>query len=135
MISKALIEILTDDTDEADALAALVSDRIYPIIDIPESSADQLSAIYYSVQMYPEGAKNGPVANNHTVTFLVIASGYEKSWDIALKLRDALQFKTGTFKNVTFRLNRPKLIEDEYEFTPVNMYGQKLIFEIRTAYY
>lgn len=130
MISKALIDILTDDT----ALTAIVGTRISPIIDIPDA-VPKLAAIYYSVQMFSEGVKNGPVSNNHTVTFLTIASGYETSWNIALKLRDALQFKEGTFKNVNFRLNRCESIEDEYEFTPVNMYGHKIVFKIRTAYY
>lgn len=131
MISKALINILTADTD----LTAIIGTRISPIIDIPEQSADLLSAIYYSVQMFPETAKNGPVANNHVVTFLTIAKGYETSWNIALKLRDALEMKTGEFKNITFRLPRCKSIEDEYEFTPINMYGHKITFNIRTAYY
>lgn len=134
MISKALINILSGTTTEATALKALVSDRIYPIMDIPDT-ATKLAAIYYSVQMYPENSKNGPVAQNHTVTFLVIASGYEASWAIALKLRDALQMQVGTFKSIKFRIDRPLSIEDEYEFTPVNMYGQKLTFKIRTAYY
>jgi len=130
MLSKALINILAANA----TLTAAVSDRIYPIIDIPDA-APKLSAIYYSVQMFPEGVKNGPVSNNHIVTFLIIASGYETSWSIAIKLRDALQFKEGTFKTVNFRLNRCESIEDEYEFTPINMYGQKIVFKIRTAYY
>lgn len=131
MISKALINILLAN----DTLTALIDDRITPIIDIPETSTDQLAAIYYYVQMYPEHCKQGPVAQNHTVTFLTIAAGYEKSWEIALTLRDALERKIGEFKNITFRIDRCKSIEDEYEFTPVNMYGHKLTFEIRTAYY
>jgi len=131
MISKALIKLLTDDTE----LTAVIGTRIAPIIDIPGESSDLLASIYYSVQMFPEHAKNGPVANNHVVTFLTIAKGYEKSWDIALKLRDALEMQTGEFKNITFRLPRCKSIEDEYEFTPVNMYGHKITFNIRTAYY
>jgi len=135
MISKAIIDILTGATTEATALAAIVDDRIYPIIDIPEQSETQLAAIYYSVVMYPVHTKNGPVAQDHILTFLTIAKGYEKSWTIALALRNALERQRGTFKNIEFRIDRVKSIEDEYEFTPVNMYGHKLIFNIRTAYY
>jgi len=137
MLSKALIAILSADTDKADALAAIVGDRIYPIVDLPEVPEDAaLAAIYYNVQMYPESTKLGPVANNHTVTFLTVADGYEKAWEIALKLRDALQLQRGTFKNVEFRLPRPESIEDEYsELVPLSMYGVKEIFKIRTAYY
>lgn len=131
MISKALITLLKASTD----VTTRTGNRMHPIIDIPEASDDKLAAIYYHVQMYPEHVKNGPVANNHTVTLLTIASGYEKSMELALSVRDAIEMKVGEFKNVTFRLPRCKSIEDEYEFTPVNMYGHKIIFEIRTAYY
>jgi len=131
MISKALINILLAN----DTLTALIDDRITPIIDIPETSADQLASIYYYVQMFPEHSKQVPVAQNHTVTFLTIAAGYEKSMEIALALRNALEMQIGEFKNIQFRITRCKSIEDEYEFTPVNMYGHKIIFEIRTAWY
>lgn len=136
MISKAIIQIMTGTSPEAIAFKALVSDRIYPIIDIPEESADKLSSIYYSVKMQPYSqVKNGPVANDHTVTFLTVAKGYEQSWQIALALRDALQMKKGQFKGIDFRIDRCTSIEDEYEFTPVNMYSHRIVFQIRTAYY
>lgn len=131
MISKALITLLKASND----VTTRTGTRIHPIIDIPEASADELAAIYYHVKMFPENSKQGPVANNHTVTLLTIASGYEKSLELALAARDALEMQIGEFKNITFRLPRCQSIEDEYEFTPVNMYGHKIIFEIRTAYY
>jgi len=131
MIAKALVEILMNNPQ----ITGEIADRLYPIIDIPEISSEELTAIYYSVIMRPVMTKNGPIANDHIVTVLTIASSYQKNWEISLKVRDALQFKQGTFKNVNFRLPECSEIADEYELTPGNMYGQKLTFNIRTAYY
>lgn len=121
--------------NDADVTAE-ISDRLYPVIDIPEISENEtLTATYYYVKMNTVHAKNGPCANDHEIMVLVTAAGYEKAWGIALKIRDALLYKTGTFKDVEVRFPRNYEIADDYEFTPINMYGVKLAFNIRTAYY
>lgn len=132
MLAPAIILILADDA----ALTAAIGDRIYPIIDIPDIPVNNtLSAIYYSVSMFPEDIKNGSAANNHTVSMLIVTSSYLSSWQLSLKLRKALEKKLGIYAGINIRLNRCRSIEDEYEFTPQGMYGQKLSFEIRTAPY
>jgi len=132
MLAPALITILAADT----ALTAAIEDRIYPIIDIPEVPVNAtLSAIYYSVGMFPEDIKTGQAAANHTVSILVVTNGYLSSWQLSLKLRKALEKKTGLISGIIITSNRCQSIVDEYEFTPQGMYGQKLTFQIRTAPY
>lgn len=131
MIAKALANILLAN----ETVAAIVNGNIYPIIDIPEESNEKLSAIYYSVVMSTEYTKNGPAANNHIVKFLTIADTYLGSWELALAVRDALLGMKATVKDVEFTLSRFPEIADEYEFTPINMYGQQLTWNIRTTYY
>lgn len=132
MIAKGIITILLSDQ----ALGAIVGNRIAPIIDVPEiDPGTKLSAIYYSISMYPEMVKNGGVAVNHTITLLTVTSSYLDSWNLSLALRNALEMKRGTFSDIQFNFGRCLSIEDEYEFTPGNMYGQKLTYKIRTAYY
>lgn len=132
MIAKALVNILMTDA----AVTSEINDRLYPIIDIPEiSENEKLAATYYYVKMNTVHAKNGPSANDHEIMILAVASSYQKCWEIALKIRDALLYKTGTFKDVEVRFPRNYEIADDYEFTPINMYGVKIAFNIRTAYY
>lgn len=132
MIAPSIITILKANT----ALVAKVSNRIYPIIEVPEvAEGSKLSAIYFSVAMFPESVKNARVGVNHTVTFLTVASTYLESWELSLALRAALDSQGGIIGAINYRFDRCTSIEDEYEFTPYNMYGQKVIFNIRTTYY
>jgi hypothetical protein len=124
MIAPALTTIITGNT----TINAAISGRFRPVVDIAEG----LPAIYYIVRALFNYNKTGQHMQTWRVTFLVMHNEYKAGWNLAMKVKEAMEAKERqTVSNILMQRVECQQIADEYDF-PVECYVHSVDFEIVT---
>lgn len=94
LIGKAIYSILTGDT----AVSSGVSTKIYPIFAPDETLVPFI--VYERKNINPTYTKDGLLNDDVNVTINVVSDNYSECVSIANNVRNALEFKSGTFNGI-----------------------------------
>lgn len=117
-IGKAVCNILLKE------LADKVNDRIYPLI--ADETTEFPFIVYQRSGFNPQNTKDN--SDEHVIIDLVIAAeSYAESIDIAIRVREALEHKRGTFSNIYIE---DIIIEDASEDYIDNTFLQSITIRV-----
>jgi len=121
MINKAINYILLNDTGVTD----LVADRIFAVTASEKTVAP---LIVFSRKVKPLYTKSGWEYDDSTVIILIFSKVYENSIDVMKAVRNALEWKKGTFSGVAIGDARVIDIDEGYDLE-ADMYYQTLLMK------
>ena len=126
-ILKVIYSILINDPN----ITQYVGNKIFPVVvpdkDNSGENIDYPLLVMIRSSIEPEYSK-GCVSNISTVSIYCFSTQYYESVDMAIAVRDALEFYKGTVDGIT--ISQCRLISASEDFTE-NAYSQLLTFEIR----